>query len=168
MDIFKGFAHKFGDDINTDYIISSRRKRDTLDLDVLKRYILEDIDSGFAKRFKPRDILVAGHNFGCGSAMEIASLVIKAAGIDVVAAKSFSRTFYRNGINSGLLLIECDTGDFLTGDQLKIEIGDNRITIHNLTQKIIRETNPPGGILLRIFKSGGLVNYIRENRRFSV
>jgi len=164
--VFEGNIHKLGDDINTDYIISSRRKRDTLDLNVLRNYIFEDIDPEFAKRIHSGDILAAGENFGCGSAMEVASLVIKRAGIDVVMAKSFARTFYRNGINGGLLLMECETGEINPSDRLKIEVGEKAVSVRNLTTNTKRSAALPGGILLEIFQAGGLVNYIRKNRDF--
>jgi len=165
--VFEGNIHKLGDDINTDYIISSRRKRDTLDLNVLKDYIFEDIDPDLAGYIRPGDILAAGENFGCGSAMEVTSFVIKASGIDVVMAGSFARTFYRNGINGGLLLIECETDEISASDRVKVEMGEMAVSIRNLTKKTEHSVAPPGGILLEIYKAGGLVNYIRENRDFA-
>jgi len=164
--IFEGRVHKTHDDINTDYIISSRRKRDTLDLTILKNYLMEDIDPEFAGRIRPDDILVAGSNFGCGSAMEVASLVIKAAGIRVIIAKSFARTFYRNAINGGLLPIETDTTDIMTKNQLRIVVEGSNISIHNLTKGHTLTASAPGGIILKIFEAGGLVNYIRSTGDF--
>jgi 3-isopropylmalate/(R)-2-methylmalate dehydratase small subunit len=162
MTAFEGRVHKFADDINTDYIISSRRKRDTLDLNILKHYIMEDIDPGFAGKVRPGDILAAGYNFGCGSAMEVASLIIKAAGIKVVLAKSFARTFYRNAINGGLLPIETDTDEIDARDRLRIEVKNRDISVHNLTKNTATRASAPGGLILEIFNAGGLVNYIRD------
>jgi 3-isopropylmalate/(R)-2-methylmalate dehydratase small subunit len=164
--IFEGRVHKLHDNINTDYIISSRRKRDTLDLDILKKYLMEDIDPDFAARIQAGDILAAGSNFGCGSAMEVASLVIKAAGIRVIIAESFARTFYRNAINGGLLPIEIDTGSSINDDQLRIAVEGSKITIHNLTKSLTATAPAPGGLILEIFEAGGLVNYIRRTGDF--
>ncbi len=163
---YEGRVHLLGDDINTDYIISSRRKRDTLDLNILKNHLMEDIDPGFAARVRPGDIIAAGENFGCGSAMEVASLVILAAGIRIIIARSFARTFYRNAVNGGLLAIEADTGSLQPSDQLRIEVDSTTVTIRNLTRASITKAVPPAGILLDIFSGGGLVNYIRENGDF--
>ncbi len=164
--IFEGRVHKIQDHINTDYIISSRRKRDTLDLSILQKYLMEDIDPEFAGRVQAGDILAAGINFGCGSAMEVASLVIKAAGIRVIIAKSFARTFYRNAINGGLLPIESDTDNITHDDQLRIVVAGSNITIHNLTKSLTETASAPGGLILEIFEAGGLVNYIRHTGDF--
>ena len=93
---FEGAAFCFGDDINTDYIIASRRKRDTLDVNILKQYIMEDIRPGFFHELSGSAILVAGENFGCGSAMEVAAQVVRGNNIPVILAKSFARSYYRN------------------------------------------------------------------------
>jgi len=164
--IFEGRAHKLHDNINTDYIISSRRKRDTLDLSILKNYLMEDIDPEFAARVQADDILAAGSNFGCGSAMEVASLVIKAAGVRVIIAKSFARTFYRNAINGGLLPIEAETDNITNEDILRIVVEGSNITIHNLTNSHTVTASAPGGMILKIFEKGGLVNYIRSTGDF--
>jgi 3-isopropylmalate/(R)-2-methylmalate dehydratase small subunit len=162
-----GKARKVGDDINTDYIISSRRKRDTLDGKVLAQYLMEDLDTQFASTINPGDIIVAGKNFGCGSAMEIAALVVKEAGIVAVIAESFSRNFYRNGINNGIFLIVGDTSTIEGGHRIEIIADDKKFKVTDLTTgKIIACSDGLPKIMSRILQEGGLVNYMRNYGSF--
>jgi len=158
-----GRARKLGDDINTDYIIASTRKRDTLDEQVLKRYLLETVDPNFAASVQPGDLIVAGRNFGCGSAMEVAATVILAAGIRAVLAETFNRTFYRNAVNNGLIPIECDTSAIDESDRLSIEVANGKIGVRNLTssQSLVAHRIPP--LMTEILDSGGLVPFVREH-----
>ncbi|HVE35331.1 MAG TPA: 3-isopropylmalate dehydratase [Gemmatimonadaceae bacterium] len=166
MTSHRGRARRLGDDINTDYIIASTRKKETLDEKILKQYLLEAVDPGFAASVRAGDVLVAGANFGCGSAMEVAATVVLAAGIQIVLAKSFARSFYRNAINNGLLPIECDTSDILEGDTISVESDTSGTTVVD-ERTGRRELRPPlGGIAGEILAAGGLVPYLKRERRF--
>lgn len=165
-DILPGKAWLFGDDVNTDYIISSKRKRDTLDPVKLAAFLMEDIRPGFGDLVKSGDFLVGGRNFGCGSAMEIATDVIKGAGVCAVLAKSFSRTFFRNGINGGLLMVAVDTSAILEGDLLSVEARGGQSVVVNITRN---ESYRPSGLsplLNDIAGSGGLIPYLIRNKGF--
>ncbi|HTJ24173.1 MAG TPA: 3-isopropylmalate dehydratase [Gemmatimonadaceae bacterium] len=163
---FAGRARRVGDDVNTDYIISSTRKRETIDEQMLKQYLLEAVDPDFAASVRPGDLLVAGRNFGCGSAMEVAATVILAAGIPAVLATSFARSFYRNAINNGLLPIECDTSEIAEGDAISVALEQTGIVVTN-ERAGRRQVRPPlGGIAGDILAAGGLVPYLRREGRF--
>jgi len=160
-----GRARVLGDDVNTDYIISSTRKRETIDPHVLKQFLLETVDPGFAASVQPNDILVAGRNFGCGSAMEVAVTVPYAAGIRAVLARSFSRTWYRNAINNGVIPVECDTSAIREGDRLAIELGET-VVVRDETTGATMSALPLPPHMLRILVAGGLVPFFREHRGF--
>ena len=161
----EGRARVVGDDINTDYIIASTRKRDTLDEHLLKRYLLETVDPAFAASVQPGDLLVAGANFGCGSAMEVAVTTVLGAGIPAVIAKSFSRTYYRNAINNGLLPLICDTSLIRDGDILA---SDETGAIRNERSGDTLRPEPLPEIMKAILGAGGLVPYMRQNGDFKL
>lgn len=163
----QGRARLLGDDVNTDYIIASIRKRETIDPQVLKQYMLETLDPAFAATVRPGDIFVAGRNFGCGSAMEVAVTVPYAAGVRAVIARSFARTYYRNAINNGLVPVECDTTDFREGDELTIDFGASP-TVRNETRGTATPALPLPPHMLHILDAGGLVPYIRQHHGFEV
>ncbi|MBV9589510.1 MAG: alpha-IPM isomerase [Hyphomicrobiales bacterium] len=164
----QGRARVFGDDINTDYIISSRRKRDARDEEEMARFLFEDIDPAFAASLERDDIIVAGKNFGCGSAMEVAVTVARAAGIRAIVAKSFARTFYRNAINNGLLPVIADTGLVKEGSRIEIAVaaGSTVVILDEGARRVPAQGIPPE--LVSIFTEGGLVLYIAKHRGFAI
>ncbi len=167
----EGRARVFGDDVNTDYIITSRRKRESIDPQILKNYLFEEIDPKFAASIQEGDLVVAGKNFGCGSAMEVAVTAVLGAGIRAVIAQSFSRTYFRNAINNGLLPIVCDTSRIHEGDQLLIHADDENgcgMTVRNVTTGEDISSAALPKIMLDIFAAGGLVPYFREHGDFQL
>jgi 3-isopropylmalate/(R)-2-methylmalate dehydratase small subunit len=157
----KGKAHKFGDDINTDYIISGRYKFKTLDMNELAKHIMEDLDPDFYSKLSPGDFIVAGKNFGCGSSREQAPLAIKHANVGAVIAKSFARIFFRNSVNVGLLLIQADTDMIDSGDELIIY--PDKGVIRNITKDIEISFTPLPEFMLKILKDGGLVEHFKKH-----
>ena len=162
----EGRARRLGDGVNTDYIIASTRKRDTLDEEILKHYLLEAVDPDFAASVEPGDLLVAGRDFGCGSAMEIAVTVVLAAGIKAVLAQSFSRTYYRNAVNNGLVPVICDTRRIEEGDLLRVRVTNAQIRVVDETRGFEIHGEPLTSIMLEILAAGGLVPYVREHGGF--
>jgi 3-isopropylmalate/(R)-2-methylmalate dehydratase small subunit len=161
-----GRAHCFGDDINTDFIIASKYKTASLDPAELTRHLMEDIDPGFAQRIRPGDIVVAGRNFGCGSSREGAPVVIKAAGIGAVVAKSFARIFFRNAINIGLPLFICDTSALNTGDDLELDLEAG--TGRDISTGATISAAPLPRAMINVVRDGGLAAHIRKHGTFQV
>jgi len=156
----KGYSHKFGDDVNTDYIISGKYKFNTIDMDELSVHLMEDLRPNFYNEIKKGDFIVAGENFGCGSSREQAPLVIKHAGISAVIATSFARIFYRNSINIGLPLVEVPTDNIDEGDLLIVDL--EKGVVKNLTEDEVLKIKSLPKVMLKILQSGGLVNYYKK------
>ncbi len=153
---FEGKAFRYGRDIDTDVIIPARYLN-TSDAQELAEHCMEDLDATFTERVEQGDIIVAEENFGCGSSREHAPIAIKAAGVDVVIAKSFARIFYRNAINTGLAIMECpDAVDAISeGDVVKVDAASGIITDVTTGQEFTAQPFPP--FIAEIIEAGGLV-----------
>jgi 3-isopropylmalate/(R)-2-methylmalate dehydratase small subunit len=157
--MIKGKIWKFGNNVDTDQIISSQYLL-LPTVEEMKQYTFESLDPNFTTNFTTGDIIVGGYNFGCGSSREQAPLVLKALGTSAVIARSFARIFFRNSINIGLPLVICDDlyDAINAGDELSVsfergEIGYNgkTYTFHQFPEH-----------LLKIMKYGGLIEYINS------
>ena len=156
----KGFVHKYGDHVDTDVIIPARYLA-TQNHKELAAHCMEDIDASFTARVKEGDIMVAGANFGCGSSREHAPIAIKASGISCVIAKTFARIFYRNAINIGLPILECEAASdaIAAGDEVSVDFDTGVIT--NLTKNETYQAEPFPAFIQEIISKGGLMNSLK-------
>ena len=160
----KGKVFRYGDNVDTDVIIPARYLN-TSKAEELAKYCMEDIDENFVKEVEDGDIIVANKNFGCGSSREHAPLAIKASGVSCVIAKSFARIFYRNSINIGLPILECEeaVNNIEKGDVVEVYFSSG--LIKNITKNEEYNAQPFPEFMQNIMKANGLVNYVRENQK---
>ena len=157
----QGLVHKYGSNVDTDVIIPARYLN-TANHKELAAHCMEDIDKEFIHRVKQGDLIVADHNFGCGSSREHAPIAIKAAGVSCVIAKSFARIFYRNAINIGLPILECpEASDGIrSGDEVCVDFDTGVITNVTTDETYQAESFPP--FIQNIIAKGGLLNSIAQ------
>jgi len=157
----RGISYKFGDDINTDLIISGRYKFSITDPNQLARHVFEDIDPEFHKKVgRDKFFVIAGTNFGCGSSREQAPLALKYAGCQAVLAKSFARIFYRNAFNLGLPLVECDTGKIKKDDVIEVDIEKGIVVGPDKQYEL--QIKPFTKFQKSLVEIGGIVNYYKK------
>lgn len=160
MDIIKGKAWTFGENIDTDVIIPGRYLR-TFNPQDLADHVLEGERPDFTQNVKSGDIIVADENFGCGSSREQAPVAIKTAGVSAIVAKSFARIFYRNAINIGLPVIVSDI-KVQDGDIINIDLSKGTLVNESTGEK--KTFEPFKEFMLSILEDGGLVNhYLNES-----
>ena len=157
-----GTVHKYGDNVDTDVIIPARYLN-TANHAELASHCMEDIDKDFVSKVKKGDVMVGGANFGCGSSREHAPIAIKESGISVVIAKTFARIFYRNAINIGLAILECDEASekIACGDDVEVDFDTGLITNHTKEETYKAQPFPP--FIQEIITKGGLLKSISEN-----
>ena len=152
----EGKVFKYPDNVDTDVIIPARYLN-TSDAKELALHCMEDIDTEFVKQVETGDIMVAGWNFGCGSSREHAPLVIKTCGTGCVIAKSFARIFYRNAINIGLPILECEEAAeaIEAGSRVSVDFDTGIIT--DITKGTTYQAQPFPEFIQNIIKNGGLL-----------
>lgn len=157
----KGFVHKYGDNVDTDVIIPARYLN-IADKKELATHCMEDIDKNFVHAVKAGDVMVGGFNFGCGSSREHAPLVIKTCGTGCVIAKSFARIFYRNAINIGLPILECQQAaeEIRSGDRVSVDFDTGIITDETTGKHYQAEPFP--AFIQKIIRAGGLLASLKE------
>ena len=156
-----GTVHKYGDNIDTDVIIPARCLNIS-DRKELASHCMEDIDADFVKKARPGDVIVGGWNFGCGSSREHAPMVIKENGVSCVIAKTFARIFYRNAINIGLPILECEQASDAIQNGDRVEIDFDTGIIQNLTRNERYTAAPFPAFIKEIIDADGLLNSIRR------
>ena len=157
----QGTVFKYGDNVDTDVIIPARYLN-IADPKELASHAMEDIDTEFVKNVKPGDIIVANKNFGCGSSREHAPRVLKDNGVACVIAASFARIFYRNAINIGLAILECDEAakDIENGNEVEVDFDTGVIT--NVTKGCTYKAEPFPEFIKDIINKGGLLNSLKK------
>ncbi|MDY2557054.1 MAG: 3-isopropylmalate dehydratase small subunit [Candidatus Faecousia sp.] len=157
----QGTVFKYPDNVDTDVIIPARYLN-TPNAQELAKHCMEDIDTSFVSSVRPGDIMVAGWNFGCGSSREHAPLAIKTCGIGCVIAKSFARIFYRNAINIGLPILECEQAaeQIQPGDRVYVNFDTGVITDETTGKQYQAEPFPE--FIQRIIRAGGLLASLKE------
>ena len=160
----KGKVFKYPDNVDTDVIIPARYLN-TPDAKELALHCMEDIDTEFVKKVCKGDVIVAGYNFGCGSSREHAPLVIKTCGVGCVIAKSFARIFYRNAINIGLPILECEEAaeEICSDDEVEVDFDTGIIT--DITTGKSYKAQPFPAFIQNIIKSGGLLKSLKEGEK---
>ena len=159
--MLKGKVHKYGANIDTDAIIPARYLN-LSESDELAAHCMEDFDQEFLNRVQPGDIIVATTNFGCGSSREHAPLALKASGISCVIARSFARIFFRNAINIGLPLLECEEAvdNIEAGNIVEVELSSGNIK--NLTSGREFTAKPYPDFMGELIAAGGLIEHTKQ------
>ena len=164
--MLKGKAWKFPDNISTDHIAPGRLFHLRSNLPEFAKHVLEDADPEFASKVQKGDFVVAGSNFGLGSSREHAPQIIKLSGVSAVIAKSFARIFYRNAINIGLLLLECDTDGIDAQDEIEVDVREG--IIKNLTKNTEIKFKPLPEVMIKLQQDGGLIEHIKKYGDFQL
>jgi 3-isopropylmalate/(R)-2-methylmalate dehydratase small subunit len=160
--IFEGNCWKFGHNIPTDEITPTHVVWKSFA--EMAKHVLESLNPAFPLNVQKGDIIVAGRNFGCSSGRAIAPKAIKATGVSAIVAEGFSRTFYRNGHEVGLPILEAPgIHEFVqNGDRIRVDIATGSVL--NLTSGKTMKGLPAPEFLLEMLRAGGLIPFLKTGQ----
>lgn len=155
-----GRAWVYGDNVNTDVIFPGKYTYTLTERREIAQHALEDLDPTFAQRVQAGDVIVAGRNWGCGSSREQAATCLVYNGVGAVIAVSFSRIFYRNALNNGLLAIVCP-------DAVAAIRAGETVTVDPVGCAVrcaagVFAFPPLSASILGIIQAGGLVAHVKQ------
>ena len=160
MNNLRGAARLLPDEVNTDLQCSAKYMpgKDTA---YIAQHAFESIAPGFVARFRAGDVIVAGRNFGINSSREQAVHVLRLLGVAAVVAPAFGRQFFRNAINNGLPVVECDVSGIAEGDALEIDLSDGIVRV---PARGIERTFPPlPAAMQSLLAAGGLIPFLHAH-----
>ncbi len=160
MKIIKGSARVLGKEINTDIHCSSKYLPGK-DAAYISQVAFDQLSPGFAKAFRKGDVIVAGKNFGINSSREQAIHIMRLMGVAAIVAPSFGRQFFRNAINNGLPVIECDLAGVAGGDAIEVDAAAGRVAVPS--RKLVREVPPLPAPVQALLQAGGLIPFLQQH-----
>jgi 3-isopropylmalate dehydratase small subunit len=131
------------------------------DTTYIAQHAFEQLDPGFVARFQSGDIIVAGTNFGINSSREQAVHVMRVLGVAAVVAPSFGRQFFRNAINNGLAVVECDITGVEENEEIEIDLSSGSLMV--ATRQIEREFPPLPAAIQSLLAAGGLIPFLQQH-----
>jgi 3-isopropylmalate dehydratase small subunit len=154
--LIRGTAYLLGNDVNTDLNCSGKYLPGK-DEAFIASQAFEAVSPGFAKRFKTGGVIVAGTHFGINSSREQAVHILRRMGVSAIVAPSFGRQFFRNAINNGLPVLECDTTGISEGQDIELDLGGQMLTVGSA----IKRPLPVMPVAIRaILREGGLIPFL--------
>ena len=160
MNFIQGRAWVYGDNVNTDVIFPGKYTYTLTEHADIARHALEDLDLTFAANVQPGDVIVAGRNWGCGSSREQAATCLVYNGVGAVIAASFSRIFYRNALNNGLLAIVCPAAVAAIVPGERVEVDLTRLVVRSAGGEFAFPPLSPS--IMGMVEAGGLVEYVKR------
>jgi 3-isopropylmalate dehydratase small subunit len=155
----QGRVYRLGDDVNTDLNCSGKYLPGK-DEAFIAAQAFDAVSPGFASRFVAGGVIVAGTHFGINSSREQAVHILRRMGVAAIVAPSFGRQFFRNAINNGLPVIECDVAGIEEGDTLNIDMAGQKLEVSN--RNVVRTLGAVPEAILAILAEGGLIPFLKK------